>query len=282
MIGKFMGMDDSTESNNTVLIGLVEQDNQSSSFLNSLSHAIRNSELCLHYQPRYNALTGKVDAFEALVRWERPSIGLIYPETFLSQAEKSGLILNLDIWVFEQCCKDLICLQNEISPQVKISINISVQACEKISYLQKIIKLSDKYGVHISNFEFDISRFTYAYDVDVVASFCEALKNFGVKFSINNFAVGLTASDKLWSLANTLIINKDLIHEVGTSKNSEEFIRSMVNMAKQNGVNIIAEGIESREQRIFASDLGCDYLQGFLLCRPLKIAKIKSSILYES
>jgi len=253
---------------------------QSTSFLNHLSHAIRHDELCLHYQPRYNTVTGKSDVLEALVRWQRPNDGLLYPEAFISHAENNGLIFRLDMWVFEHCCKDLLWLHNNFYSHAKISINISVQACENICYLQKIIKISDKYGVHLSNFEFDITRCAHAYDIRKITSFCEAMNNFGVNFRLDDFATGPSPTAKLWSLAHATIINKCFIHDIGKSADSEDFIRSLVEKAKDIRVRVIAEGIESKEQRIFMSDLGCDHLQGFLLCRPLSVTQIKRSMMY--
>lgn len=276
-----MDKNNQINSNKTTSIDITKPDYQNTSFINKLSHAILHDELRLHYQPRYNATTGKVDVLEALVRWSQPNEDLLYPDVFITQAEKNGLIFNLDLWVFEQCCKDLLWLHENIHSQLKICINISVQECEDISYLQKIIKLSDLHRVHISNFEFDITGCAHAHDIEKVTSFCEALKNYDVKFSLDDFATGPSPMVKLWRLTNTIIINKNFIHGIGTSINSEVFIRSLVKMAKDIRVHIIAEGIESNEQCDFMSDLGCDQLQGFLLCKPLKISQINPSILHE-
>lgn len=108
---------------------------------------------------------------------------MLYPDVFISEAEKNSLIFNLDLWVFEHCCKDLLWLHENIHSQVKISINISVQECEDISYLQKIIKLSDKYGVHISNFEFVITG--CAHTLRSPEKLC-------FNFSLDDFATGLS------------------------------------------------------------------------------------------
>jgi EAL domain-containing protein (putative c-di-GMP-specific phosphodiesterase class I) len=276
-----MDKDNQINSNKTTSIDITKPGYQNARFINKLSHAILHDELRLHYQPRYNAATGKVDVLEAFVRWSLPNEDLLYPDVFITQAEKNGLIFNLDLWVFEQCCKDLLWLHENIHSQLKICINISVQECEDVSYLQKIIKLSDLHRVHISNFEFDITACAHTHDIEKVTSFCEALKNYDVKFSLDDFATGPSPMVKLWRLTNTIIINKNFIHGIGTSINSEACIRSLVKMAKDIRVHIIAEGIESNEQCDFMSDLGCDQLQGFLLCKPLKISQINPSILHE-
>jgi len=255
---------------------------QATSFINKLSHAIRYDELCLHYQPRYNALSGKVDVLEALVRWRCPDNKLLYPNVFIPQAEKNGLISRLDLWVFRHCCEDLLWLRKNRHPQVKVSINISVHVCEDIGFLQEIIKISDCYGIHISNFEFDITGCAHVHDIQCMTSFCEALDNFGVNFSLDDFSVGPSPVEKLWRLAKTTIINKDFIHGIGQSKNAEALIQSLVCMAKKIQVQVIAEGIESNEQRLFMSELGCEHLQGYLFCRPQSVNQIKPSMLFET
>ena len=274
-----MDKNNQINDNKTASIDVTEPGYQPASFMNNLSHAIHNDELCMHYQPRFNTATGKVDVLEALVRWRQSNERMLYPDVFISEAEKNGLIFNLDLWVFEHCCKDLLWLHENIHTQVKISINISVQECEDISYLQKIIKLSDKYGVHISNFEFDITGCAHTHDIPTFTSFCEALKNYGVNFSLDDFATGPSPILKLWRLTNTIIINRNLIHGIGKSTNSEGFICSLVKIAKDIKVHVIAEGIENSAQCDFMSNLGCDHLQGFLLCRPLSVRRINPSIL---
>lgn len=244
-----------------------------------ISHAILNNELCLHYQPRYNTTTGKLDILEALVRWRQPNRKLFYPEVFISQAEKNGLIVALDLWVFERCCKDLLWLQENINPEARISINISVHACENISFLQKIIRLSDKYRINLSSFEFEITECAHTHDIRRVTTFCENLKNNGVNFSLDDFCTGPSPIIKLWRLANTAAINRDFIQGIGKSSNSEGIIRKLVENAREISIHIVAEGIENEEQYSFISDLGCDQLQGYLLCRPLTLKRIQPDIM---
>jgi predicted signal transduction protein with EAL and GGDEF domain len=119
-------------------------------FLKNLSNAISQNELCLHYQPRYKCLTGQATVLEALVRWQRPDVGLLYPETFIAAAETHGLIYSLDIWVFEQCCKDLVWFHEHLDSSIKLAVNISVLSSESVYFSQKLIELCKQYQLSLS------------------------------------------------------------------------------------------------------------------------------------
>jgi len=256
-------------------------DSQHNTFISNLRHAIDNDELSLHYQPRFHAISGKADILEALVRWHRPGIGRYYPAVFLPDAEQNGLIFSLDLWVFERCCKDLKRLQTTVNPHIKIAINLSGLTCESIYYAQKIIEISKNHGVLLSNFEFEITEHTLVRDIRKVVSFCETLKSYGAEFSLDDFG---TVHSPLVNLnllpANTVKIDHCFIHGIGNSKRCETIIHSLVNMVKELDMQVVAEGIESNEQYWFMRDTACDQLQGFLLCRPLGLERIESSILH--
>ena len=256
-------------------------ESQHNTFISNLRYAIDNDELSLHYQPRFHAISGKADILEALVRWHRPGIGRYYPAVFLPDAEENGLIFSLDLWVFERCCKDLKHLQTSSNPHTKIAINLSVLTCESIYYAQKIIEISKKHGVHLSNFEFEITENTHVCDIRKVISFCETLKNYGAEFTLDDFGTGQSPLVNLNLLpANTVKIDHCFIHGIGNSKRCETIIRSLVSMLKELNMQVVAEGIESNEQYWFMRDTACDQLQGFLLCRPLGLKRIESSILH--
>jgi EAL domain-containing protein (putative c-di-GMP-specific phosphodiesterase class I) len=254
---------------------------QHNTFISNLRYAIDNDELSLHYQPRFDAISGKADIVEALARWHRPGIGRYYPGVFIPDAEENGLIFSLDLWVFERCCKDLKLLKTTVNPHTKIAINLSVLTCESIYCAQKIIEISKNHDVHLSDIEFEITENTHKHDIRKVIAFCETLKNQGAQFSLDNFGTGQSPLVNLNLLpANTIKIDRSFIHDIGKSKRSEIIIRSLINMAKELDMQVVAEGIESNEQYWFMRDAGCDQLQGFLLCRPIGLDRIESSMLY--
>jgi EAL domain-containing protein (putative c-di-GMP-specific phosphodiesterase class I) len=266
---------------NTVSLEKRNLDEQNNTFISNLRRAIDNSELSLHYQPRFNAISGKSDIIEALVRWHRPGIGRYYPGVFISEAEDNGLIFSLDLWVFERCCSDLKQLKMTVNPHIKIAINLSVLTCESIYYAQKIIEISKKHGVLLSDFEFEITEKTHTCDIRKVISFCETLKAYGAKFSLDDFGTGQSPLVNLNLLpASSVKIDQCFINGIGNSERCEIIIRALISMVKELGMQIVAEGVENEEQYWFMRDAGCDQIQGFLLCRPLELSRIESSMLY--
>lgn len=257
----------------------VEQHDQ---FISNLRHAICNDELRLRYQPRYDMITARAGVLEALVRWRRPGVGLFYPEIFIASAEDNGLIFSLDLWVFERCCIDLKQLQNTINPNLKIAVNVSALSCESIYYAQKVIETSEKHGVLLSDFEFEISATTHIRDIRKVLSFCETLKNYGVVFSVDNLGAGQSSLSDLSVLPITTVnIDQSFVHGVGNSKRCEIIICSLTNMVKELGMQAVAKGVEKNEQYWFMREAGCNQQQGFLLGRPMDIEKIELPVLTE-
>lgn len=279
---KTMRNTEAPNGDNVVSINNGVRAGKTAEFVDSLSHAVRNEELCVHYQLRFDAATGKAGIFEALLRWQRPDAGLFYPEIFIPVAEENGLIFSLDLWVFEKCCKDLKYLHEHVNPHARIAVNLSVLACESMYFSQRLIEISDEYGVQLSDFEFEITESTHIHDVRKVVSFCETLTNYGATFSLDDFGTGQSPLINLCLLPVSAIkIDRAFVHGIGNSKRCEIIITSLVKLAKQLGMEVVAEGIETAEQYHFLNDLGCNQLQGFLLSRPLGLGAIKSSMLYE-
>lgn len=255
---------------------------QHGKFISNLRHAICNDELRVHYQPRYDMVSARADIVEALVRWRRPSLGLFYPEVFIKSAEDNGLIFSLDLWVFERCCLDLIELHKNINPNLKISVNVSVLSCESIYYSQKVIEISEKHGVRLSDFEFEITETSHLRDIRKVHAFCETLTNYGVTFSLDNIGSGQMPLSSLSALPiSTVKIDQSFIHDIKQSERNEVIIWSLINMIKDLGMQAVAKGIENNEQYWFMREAGCDQQQGFLLGRPVALSKIETKSLVE-
>ncbi len=263
-----------------VLKGQIKSESNQVRFRSSLKYAIDNDMLSLHYQPRFDIASGQADILEALVRWHRPGIGRLYPEVFISDAEESGLISEIDLWVFKRCCQDLKQMKKTFKPNLKIAVNLSVLTCESIYYAQKIIDLSIKYGTPLSNFEFEITEHTQIHDIRKVISFCLTLKKYGAEFSLDDFGTGQSPLVNLNLLpASTVKIDRCFIQGIGKSKCCEIIIRSLVNMVQELGMQAVAEGIENNEQYLYMRDVGCDQLQGFLFCRPLGLDRLTPPML---
>jgi len=255
--------------------GNSRPDATSEQFLANLSAAIRNQELLIHYQPRYDILTGHASYVEAMVRWERPELGIFYPHMFLQAAEENGLIFAMDLWVFEQCCKDLAWLRKNISKRLKIAVNISSLDCESVYYSQKLIDLCEKYSLSLSDFEFEISETHAVSDIRKIIAFCKTLAEHGATFCLDSFGTGHASLTRLLELpASSIKIDHSFVTQIGETDRSELIIRKLLKLARSLGMNTIASGVEHKYQYDFLAEAGCEQMQGFYFASPGKISKI--------
>lgn len=249
------------------------------SFLSNLVGAISKHEFCLHYQPRYDLNTGQAVALEALARWQRPSVGLLYPETFISTAEQHGLIFQIDLWVFEQCCKDLKWIRENIPAPLKIAVNISILSCESVYFSQRLIELCEKHGVSLSDFILDITVSTHSHDARKVKAFCETLSNYDAHFSLDDFGTGQSPLSNLYHLPiSSIIIDRVFIDGIGHSERSEVLVKHQIQLAHALNIEAIAEGVEHLYQCKFLVDNGCDMIQGHLMHKPVQVERVKSAL----
>ena len=248
-------------------------------YIGELNRAINDQELCLHYQPRYSR-AGKLVSLEALVRWQHPQQGLLYPDTFIPLADEVGLIHPLGLWVFEQCCNDLFWLRNHLDDSIKITINFSASQFEDTQFAQKILDISQRYYLSLSSFEFEITGCSRIHNKTRILEFCNMLAAVGAEFSLEDFGTALTPLEYLCLLPVSLIkLECDLINKIGFCTRSEIMLRKLIELAHEMELKIVAEGVEHVYQRDLLIEMGCDQLQGFLMHKPVELDKLTSDAL---
>lgn len=248
-------------------------------YIGELNRAINDQELCLHYQPRYSC-AGKLVSLEALVRWQHPQQGLLYPDTFIPLADEVGLIHPLGLWVFEQCCNDLFWLRNHLDDGIKITINFSASQFEDTQFAQQILDISQRYYLSLSSFEFEITGCSRIHNKTRILEFCNMLAAVGAEFSLEDFGTALTPLEYLCLLPVSLIkLECDLINKIGFCTRSEIMLRKLIELAHEMELKIVAEGVEHVYQRDLLIEMGCDQLQGFLMHKPVELDKLTSDAL---
>ena len=279
----------STNQNSTVLHSETRPqrrvnprpDADNEQFLTRLSAAIRSNELLVHYQPRYNCLTGHADYYEAMVRWERPELGVFYPQMFLKAAESHGLIFAIDLWVFEQACADLKRMHRKLSRRVKLAINVSSLDCESVYYSQKLIDLCTAHKLPLSSFEFEISEGSSVRDMRKVVAFCKTLGEHGATFCLDNFGTGHASLERLHELPVTSIkFDPAFIRKIGTSKRNDIILKNLHRLADELDIQTIAGGVETQQQFDFLNQLHCNHMQGFYFATPAASNKLDKSSLF--
>ena len=248
---------------------------EDSKFVTALRKAIANDELLIHYQPRYNISSCRTTIVEALVRWQKEGKSILLPENFLQKAIDTGLIYELDLWVFEQCCKDLPILQNKLDEKVKIAVNITPIECTSLYHSQKIIDICRSYELSLSDFEFEITENSRMDNIQRIQSFCNTFIELGASFSLDDFGTCYSPLQSLCELpASYIKLDKCFIEKLDDTHRNRILVTHLIQLAHEMEIKVVAEGIETKKQKETLIEMGCDQLQGYFLCRPLNLHSI--------
>ena len=237
-----------------------------------LRSALENGEFQLYYQPIMSMQTNQLVSFEALIRWAHPKRGLLLPGEFLPIAEESGLILPIEKWVLHEACAQLKqwhekypSLQN-----VSINVNISNKQFAQPSFVDGIVNALNASELRADALKLEITENVLINNYVAANEVFTKLRNLGVQLEIDDFGSGYSALGYLQHFPISAIkIDKSFVDEIGKSRRGVELIRSIVSMARELGMEAIAEGIETDEQLDQLRELSCNLGQGFLLSRPL-------------
>ncbi len=236
----------------------------------ALRDAIRNHELQVYYQPRHCVDSGNVEIVEALVRWRKPGAGLLHPEAFIDTAIEHGLVFEMDLWVFTQCCKDLTWLRKHYGGQLKIAVNITASECESIFHTNQLIKVCHAYGLQLSDFEFEITETVNMKKCQKVAAFCTTFTQLGANICLDDFGTGYSPLSNLCELNIDIIkIDKSFVKNMETSNRFKVLVKHMIDIAHEMKLKIVAEGIETAAQYNCLREMGCHQLQGYHISHPL-------------
>ncbi|MCW8878163.1 MAG: EAL domain-containing protein, partial [Kangiellaceae bacterium] len=217
---------------------------------------------------------------EALIRWQHPVKGRITPADFISIAEESGLIVDIGKWVIDSACQQL---KTFVDRGIKaiVSINVSPKQFKRSDLAKDILHALEKYGVPANRLELEVTESIFVEEVEQVAQQLEDLRNEGISISLDDFGTGYSSLSYLKSLPiNILKIDKSFIHELPQNRHSATIVETIINMAHQLSIKVIAEGVESEAQLDFLKSLNCDFVQGYLFHAPLDSKQLIS--LYRS
>ena len=238
--------------------------------------ALEQNEFSLYYQPKYSSVTGEVESLEALIRWNSSNLGVVPPEMFINVAEESDLILKIDNWVIRQAIKDALVIHDIIGKKIPVSINISAKHFAG-KELQTIIeealrksKLEAKYLI------VEITEGILIKNVEAVREIINNLRKIGIKISIDDFGKGYSSFNQLLELPiNEVKIDKGFITDIDKNEKQQNIVRVMIELAHTLNLNVVAEGIERKEESDYLKAIHCDELQGYLFSKPVKKEKLK-------
>lgn len=236
-----------------------------------LKGAIERDELLVHYQPTVSLETGRISGFEALVRWQHPERGLIPPIDFLPNAEETGLIIEIDRWVLRQACTQMRQWQDSLPAprEIKINVNLSCKQFMQADLLEHVAQTLLETGLAPQSLRLEITETVVMEDGERAMKVLEDLKVLGVEVSLDDFGTGYSSLSYIHRFpVTTLKIDRSFIERIGGHENGE-IVRTVVAMARNLGMEVIAEGVETVEQLIKLRAISCDQAQGFYFSKPV-------------
>ncbi|MDQ2077924.1 bifunctional diguanylate cyclase/phosphodiesterase [Marinimicrobium sp. ABcell2] len=244
-----------------------------------IRHVITKDELLLHYQPIYNLSDNSVAGFEALVRWRQADGSLRMPGDFIPVAEDIGIIQEIDSWVLQAACKETSSLLNQQPGELRLAINISPRQLEAPGYADFVRRQLSLNHLKPSQLELEITERVLVNDAEATRTNIEALCNLGVRLSIDDFGTGYSSLGYLQKYPfHTLKIDRSFVSNISENPNARRLIETIITMAHGLDMEVVAEGIESEQERRFLMEHGCDQAQGFLLSRPLPLHDVISNM----
>ncbi|MBD3562023.1 EAL domain-containing protein, partial [Planktothrix sp. FACHB-1355] len=236
------------------------------------STASARQEFCLYYQPIVCLSTGKLSGFEALLRWDHPSLGLISPDRFIPIAEETRLIDDLGWWVLQEACRQLKIWQQQFpqKPPLAINVNFSAVQIKQVDLLHRIEEILRESAIPITSFKLEITESCILETLDWEEKTLKQLKALGINLCIDDFGTGYSSLSRLHEFPiDTLKIDRSFVSRIASDKDDTQIVQTIVTLARSRGMDIVAEGIETLFQLQKLQELGCDFGQGYFISMPV-------------
>jgi len=248
-----------------------------------LRRALERNEFLLRYQPKVELGTGKVVGAEALLRWRLPGHGEIAPAQFIPLAEESRLILDIGAWVLNQVCSDYAAWQKQLDDPGLVAINLSLKELSQASFIPRCRSVFEKHGVSPRRVELEITETTLMLDAEHTLPLLDELRAMGVHLSIDDFGTGYSSLSALQQFPiGTLKIDQSFVRDAATDPDDATIVRTIIEMGRSLGLQVLAEGIETDEQRKFLIMSGCQFGQGRLFGEPVSADEFLEMVLRQA
>lgn len=232
--------------------------------------AVERGEFLIHYQPRVNIRSWKVASLEALVRWRDPEIGLVPPAQFIPLAEETRLIMPIGEWVLRTACRQLVNWHQAGLPVNKVSVNLSARQFQQRDLVEMVARVLDEARLSPERLELEITETLAMQDVDYTIQKLSRLKDMGIEISIDDFGTGYSSLSYLKRFPiDTLKVDKSFVADVTTDPGNAAIVSAIIGLARNLGLKVVAEGVETEHQLEFLRSQDCDEMQGYLFSRPV-------------
>ncbi|BBP57579.1 EAL domain-containing protein [Pseudomonas sp. St316] len=232
---------------------------------------LQRKEFVLHYQPKLDLKSGKVVGVEALVRWNRPDHGLVFPSDFIPVAEDSGLIVPLSQWVLQEACQQACRWQAQGMRPLYLSVNISAIDFRQRGFVEGIARTLKETGLDPTQLELEITESVLMQNVDTTVAILKAIKQQGIRLAIDDFGTGYSSLSYLQKFpVDVLKIDQSFVGDLSIDSNDAKLVSTIISLGKSLNLHIIAEGVETLEQLEFLKKHHCEEVQGYYFSKAVE------------
>ncbi len=236
-----------------------------------LQQILSRNELSLVYQPQFDSKTRELRGFEALARWSNNKLGTVSPKDFIPIAEESGMIIPMGEYILNEACRTCKELMDIAQKKFMLSVNVSAHQLLDASFIPMVNQVLKRTGFPASYLEMEVTETAFISSMSHAIAVLNELKEMGIKIALDDFGTGYASLSYLQQLPIDLIkIDKAFVEDIVTEKIHFALIKSIVEIAHEFSMQVIAEGVEEEEQLVLLKGIHCDYIQGYLLGRPME------------
>ena len=247
---------------------------------NQLHQALTHNEFELNYQPQWDTARNSMCGIEALLRWRRPGIGLVGPDVFIPIIEETGLIVPVGEWVLRAACEQIIDWQEAGLDVPTVAVNISARQFRDEQMLDRICNIVNETGVDPELIELELTESILMDDVERTLAVLNETRRMGFHISIDDFGTGYSSLSYLKQFpVDNLKVDASFIRNLPMNQEDGQITRTIVAMANNLGLGVIAEGVETQAQQDFLQDVGCYRVQGFRYSRPVTAEQLSQQFL---
>lgn len=258
---------------------ILEQRIHETTTLDELDRAIRNEEFMIYLQPQINIENETVVSAEALIRWNKPDVGIVLPGEFIPVFENYGMITKIDYYVWNLACKQLAKWKQEGFDNRSIAVNISAKDFCISDLYESLTGLVEKYKINPRALKLEITESAFAQDLEKQKELVDRLRNYGFVIEIDDFGSGYSSLNSLKEIPfDILKMDLKFFEKTGEHDRSEKIIKNIITLANDLGMLVIAEGIETAEDVQMLKKMGCQMVQGYYYAKPMSIENFEKYI----
>lgn len=244
---------------------------------------INKEQFYLVYQPLFNLDNENLAEVEALIRWNHPEKGLLYPDKFIDLAENTGSIIKIDMWVLETACKQLKIWKDHNRQRVTVSVNLSSKTFETENFIPDLFRLIELYEIDPILLQLEITERMLIKNVEESIKKLNKLRAIGIRVAIDDFGIGYSSLSYIVRLPiDSIKIDKSFVQNIGSSIEAEAIVSSIINLCKTLKLNVVAEGIENQLELDYLKLNQCDIGQGYYFSKPVSIKEIEKHFLKKT